>query len=90
MYYTVSRRKGQKAAMDVRAKIALLPIEVVMPDFEDMILAAQLKSTGGASYADCFAAALSIRMNLPVLTGDPEFKKLETRGVKVEWLPPNR
>lgn len=90
VYYNVVRRRGERAAQDVRAKIALLPVQVVMPSFEDMLLAASLKAGGGLSYADCFAAALAIKHGHPVLTGDHEFESAAHHGVKVEWLPPNR
>ncbi len=45
----------------------------------------QLKARHPVSLADCFAAALAIDLQCPVLTGDPEFKKLESE-VAVEWL----
>lgn len=89
VYYTVLRRRGEQAAEDVRAKIAQLPIEVLMPSFEDMLLAARLKAGGGLSYADCFAAALAIKQGYPVLTGDREFANVAHHGVQIEWLPPN-
>jgi ribonuclease VapC len=37
------------------------------------------------AYADCFAAALGIRKNAKVITGDPEFRRFGER-VKIEWL----
>ena len=35
------------------------------------------------SYADCFAAALAKVKNSELVTGDPEFKKVE---IKIHWL----
>ncbi len=90
VYYTVLRRKGERAAEEIRATIRSLPIEVIMPGFDVMISAARLKADGGLSYADCFAAALALERDTPILTGDREFENVEHRGVKVEWLPPNR
>ncbi len=37
------------------------------------------------AYADCFAAALARMKNCELLTGDAEFKAVETE-VKVGWL----
>ena len=37
--------------------------------------------------ADCFAAALAQRLGAAVLTGDPDFQRLEG-AVAVEWLTP--
>ncbi len=47
-----------------------------------------LKAKYPVSLADCFAAALAMDLQCPVLTGDPEFKKLQAQ-VAVEWLGPN-
>jgi hypothetical protein len=48
--------------------------------------AASLKSRGGMSYADCFAAAAAYLLDCPVLTGDREFTVAEAAGIAVEWL----
>jgi ribonuclease VapC len=45
----------------------------------------ELKARYAVSLADCFAAALAMELGCPVLTGDPEFRKLEGE-VTVEWL----
>ena len=90
VYYTVLRDEGSQVAEIVQDRISRSPIEIILPSMEQIIQAARFKSNGGISYADCFAGALAIERNLPVLTGDPEFKKLEELGVRVEWLPPNR
>jgi predicted nucleic acid-binding protein len=90
IYYTILRRFGETALTNALAAIDKMPIEIVLPDFSDFTTAARLKGTYGSSYPDCFAAALALDRNMPVLTGDPEFKKLEAVGVKVEWMPSNR
>lgn len=46
-----------------------------------------LKSRFPISYADCFAAALAIRHDAPVVTGDPDFLRLESAGLlSLLWL----
>lgn len=47
--------------------------------------AATLKGQYKIAYADCFAAALAKRMNARVVTGDPEFRKLESE-IAIECL----
>jgi len=47
----------------------------------------ELKARYAISLADCFAAALAMELGCPVLTGDPEFHKLEGE-ITVEWLNP--
>ena len=37
------------------------------------------------SYADAFAVATAIRMNAAIVTGDPEFRRVE-QLVTVNWL----
>jgi predicted nucleic acid-binding protein len=90
VFYGVINKHGEAAALESLALFDQFPIDVVLPTMEHVMQAARFKSLGGLSYADCFAAALAIERDIPVLTGDPEFKILEARGVKVEWLPRNR
>ena len=59
--------------------------EIVVADLELAARAAWIKLRGGISYADCFAAALAHRDRIPVLTGDPEFRRVEDI-VEVAWL----
>lgn len=88
--YIIQRDHGEKAVETAKNRILEGPIEIVLPSLEQTYIAARLKSFGGASYADCYAAALALERNLAVLTGDKEFENLEPHGVKVEWLPANR
>jgi hypothetical protein len=37
-------------------------------------------------YADAFAAALAMREGAVLVTGDPEFKALEST-LSIQWLP---
>jgi predicted nucleic acid-binding protein len=48
-------------------------------------MAGELKARGGISYADCFAAALAIEKNAPLLTGDREFEQVADK-VRIVWL----
>jgi predicted nucleic acid-binding protein len=90
VYYNILRRRGETALAEVLAMMEEMSIEIVVPEFPDFVGAARMKGLHGASYPDCFAAVLALQRGLPVLTGDPDFKRLEKLGVKVEWLPPNR
>ncbi|MDP4200386.1 MAG: hypothetical protein Q8922_06950 [Bacteroidota bacterium] len=81
---------GFEHAETSRKLVELLPLQIHTPSFEQIMEAAHLKGGAKASYADCFAAALALEMDVPVLTGDPEFQRFEDYGVKVEWLPKNR
>ena len=89
-YYLDAIKHGYEHAEQLMELARRLPIRIHVPTFEDIMEAAHLKGGSGASYADCFAAALALKENAAVLTGDPDFRKLEEYGVKVEWLPRNR
>jgi len=61
------------------------PLSIILPDSELIWKASEIKAEYAISYADCFAAATALRYEAAVLTGDREFKKIESL-VSVEWL----
>jgi predicted nucleic acid-binding protein len=89
-YYIEAINNGFEHAEQSRKLAETFPIQIHTPTFEQVMEAAHLKGGIKASYADCFAAALAIEKNIPVLTGDREFERLEEYGLKIEWLPKNR
>lgn len=52
---------------------------------EIIFSASEMKAKYAISYADCFAAATALEYEASIITGDPEFKKLEDI-VKIEWI----
>ena len=65
-------------------------MNIVVPSWGQIRDAADLKSEGGLSFADAFAAALANELSTPLVTGDPEFAELEQRGIiQILWLRPN-
>jgi predicted nucleic acid-binding protein len=50
-----------------------------------VIEAARIKAEYPLSFSDCFAVDTARRENAIILTGDPEFKKVE-HLVEIEWL----
>jgi ribonuclease VapC len=85
VYYKSIRTAGLEKAKVFLENFQRLPIDLVLPD-EDLIWSAsELKARHAVSFADCFVAATAIRHDAPILTGDPEFKKLGSLVV-VEWL----
>ena len=73
--------KADRAVADLRA----LGLEVVDMDWPLTRQAAAHKKSGGLSFADCYAAALAKAWNAALVTGDPEFKRLE-KEVEIRWL----
>lgn len=90
IYYAIARAEGEAVAEQKAADLATLAIELV-PVSDNLQLvreAAKLKASKKMCYADCFAAALAKLRNVEVVTGDPEFKEVESE-VKVAWLSKN-
>ena len=68
------------------AAIDQLPIKIIEADRRLALAAAHVKAHYPISYADAFVVALAQQMQAVILTGDPEFSKIE-HLVAVEWLP---
>jgi ribonuclease VapC len=67
---------------------AEIPIQIVSVDDGLVDDAVALKSICPISYADEFAAALAIRLKLPLITGDPELRRLSLADFRLEWVGP--
>ena len=85
IYYTTMREQGAETAEKVMNQFTKYPVQLVEADKAQTYEAAKLKAEYRIAYADCFAAALAIKLKAPLVTGDPEFKKLEDR-ITVQWI----
>lgn len=83
--YIIERRYGSERLQEVLARLAQLPITITEVSHERVLAAAHVKAHHAVSYADAFAIALAQEKDAPVVTGDPEFKKVE-HLVKVVWV----
>lgn len=83
--YRLERVWGEDRMLEALALIESYPIRIVDVDMGLAVAAAHLKAQHSVSLADCFAAALAQRLDATVLTGDPDFQRLEG-AVAVEWL----
>jgi len=75
-----------------RSKNALvlgLALRVMPADRLLVFEAAHVKARYPVSYADAFSVALAKQNHGRVMTGDPEFKAVESE-VRVHWLPDGR
>ena len=85
--YIVEREQGLVAAQRVLAALDQLPIQVQPAERSVVLAAARLKARYPISYADAFAVVAAQEHRAVLVTGDPEFKSVETDGLlKVEWL----
>ena len=85
VYYMASRKLGPEAADDFLNRLPSLPLRLVVPEQEDFIAAAKLKASRRISYADGFAAALTISQGGTLVTGDPELAAMAD-VLAVEWI----
>jgi ribonuclease VapC len=85
VYYKTIRAIRLEEAQKFLENFLRLPLSIILPDSELIWKASEIKAEYAISYADCFAAATAIRYKATILTGDPEFKKIESL-VSVEWL----
>jgi len=69
--YTRIRDQGEGAAASEVAAIRRNS-NIVDPDWDLVVAAAQIKAVGGIAYADAFCIATAGRLGVPVWTGDPE------------------
>jgi ribonuclease VapC len=70
------------------AHAAFVQIPIRFHSVDDALVdeAAALKAVNTISYADAFAAALALRMDVPLVTGDREFIALRQVGLRLVWV----
>jgi ribonuclease VapC len=83
--YITERERGLHMAQRVVAAIDQLPVRIAEADRTRTFAAAHIKARHAISYADAFAVALAQEIEGKVVTGDPEFKKVEALA-PVWWL----
>lgn len=85
VYYMTIRRLGVVSAKENLEQFVELSIQIVPPSSDIILLASEIKAEHAISYADCFAAATALKVEASIITGDPEFKKIE-HLVKIDWI----
>jgi len=83
--YISERERGREEAMDMLEDIRRLPIVLCGVDERRVLAAAHIKAGYPISYADAFTVALAQELGATIVTGDPEFKKVEDL-VAMLWL----
>ena len=85
LFYITIQREGIDEAYKIIKAVDSLPIKIIYPDRKLTLESAEIKSRGGISYADCFAASLAKQYKAKLITGDPEFKKM-SKEILLEWI----
>ena len=85
-FYILAKERGlDKAEYFLNIILPSLPISPVSNTLQDVIQAANLKARYPISFADCFVIATAIKEKATIITGDPDFKRIE-KLVKIDWL----
>lgn len=85
--YNAALKLGRSRLEEIREKVDALPCEIISAEDNLVDEAAELKTLYPISYADCFVAVLAQWHNASVMTGDPDFFKLQSAGLlRVEWM----
>jgi len=87
IYYMISRKSNQEQADLAINALLHFPITLVNADLKLALQAAGLKAAYKLSYADAFAAALTISKKAILLTGDQEFLNLkDEKDFEVQFI----
>ena len=81
----IRRKDGEAAWETVAQELKAAPIEFHPATRDLSHLAADFKVRYKISLADAFAAALAREKKTELVTGDPEFKALESE-IKIHWV----
>lgn len=82
----VERRWGRDKVHQVLGMLEATALEITDVDRDLALGAAAIKARNPVAYADAFAAALVVREEATLMTGDPEFRSLEEL-IQIHWLP---
>ena len=85
VYYIIRRQGSQKKALEAISLVKALPIKFIEFDEVLWLKAAELKGTYPISFCDAFVAAMADLLDATIITGDPEFKKLQDK-FPIHWL----
>ena len=84
VYYFLRKHRVVALAESWRESSRTLPATIEVPTAEDICSAASLKARFPIAYADAFAAALAQKYNCPLVTGDPEFRRVYQ--LELDWI----
>jgi predicted nucleic acid-binding protein len=83
--YSTKKEFGDQKKLEVLANIERLNFTILPIPNRLIFQAAEYKAQYALSYADCFALASAVEHKATLVTGDPEFKKVE-HLVGIVWI----
>ena len=84
IWYIVARETSESDADRCERELRQLGIEVIDADWSLTQQAARFKSKNKMSFADCFAAALAKQKKAHLVTGDREFRPVQS-VIPIVW-----
>lgn len=85
VWYNYARRVSEETADERIQQLRMTGVEFVDADWDLTKQASSFKSKHAIAYADCFAAALAKREGGRLVTGDPEFRRLD-KEISILWI----
>ncbi|MCF8053425.1 MAG: type II toxin-antitoxin system VapC family toxin [Desulfobacterales bacterium] len=85
IYYIIARRRGEQTAIATVEDIFQLPADLIDAATKRVLAAAKIKARYPVSYADAFVVAAAEEFSSTIVTGDREFKEVES-SASVLWL----
>ncbi len=83
--YTTKREFGDQKKLELLAHIERLNFELLPIPNQLIFQAAEYKAQFSISYADCFALASAVEHKAIIVTGDPDFRKVE-HVAEILWV----
>jgi len=83
--YITKREFGDQRKLEILAHIERLDFSILSVPNSLIFKAAEYKAEYPISYADCFIVASALEHDVIIVTGDPDFKKVE-HLVKIVWV----
>jgi ribonuclease VapC len=83
--YKTKREFDDQRKLEVLACIERLEFTILPTPNELVYQAAEYKAEYAISYADCFLLSSALEYDATIVTGDPDFKKVESL-VKILWV----
>ncbi len=83
--YTTKRNFGDQKKIEILAHIERLGFTVLPVPNNLIFQAAEFKAEHSISFADCFALASALEHKAAIVTGDPEFRKVEHLA-RLVWI----
>lgn len=81
----IKRAYGDQKKIEMLAHIERIGFTILPASDKIVFQAAEYKAEYSISFADCFALASAVEHRASIVTGDPEFRKVEHLA-KVVWV----